>query len=70
MTGNVKNNHRGLLIASISGIIVSLIMCFTGVQLGPFAPLIIAFGIYMALFFLLVLFGIGISITAQKYSSR
>jgi len=70
MIEQVKNNHRGLLIASISGLIVALIMCFTGVQLGPFAPLIIAFGIYIALFFFLVLCGIGISIAAQKYSSR
>lgn len=66
-----KNNHGSLVISAISGLVIAFIMCFTGTQIGPFAPLVIAFGIYLALFCLLIIFIVGsIKIYCKWQSSR
>lgn len=67
MTVNTQDYAFDGFIAPGSGLVVAMIMCFTGIQLGPFAPLIIAGGIYFALFCLLIIFCKLAALGARKW---
>lgn len=62
-------NHKAIC-AAIAAIIVGLIMCFTGSQLGPVAPIIISEGIYLIMFSLLFLLLLGFTEVYKKLINR